>query len=97
MSDFTEEQETEIQKRIKQAKQEEQYKIAVVQAYRVSLQNLITLVDQVDPKTKQIVKSGPFDQFVYLAFQNEYNKFIEENFKDGQEPPKEESTKKDDE
>ena len=68
MSDFTEEQETEIQKRIKQAKQEERYKIAVVQAYRVSLQNLITLVDQVDPKTKQIVKSGPFDQFVYSGF-----------------------------
>ncbi|MDD3019798.1 MAG: hypothetical protein PHX61_02305 [Alphaproteobacteria bacterium] len=95
MSDFTEEQEAEIQKRIKNAKQEEQYKIAVAQAYRISLQNLATLVDQFDPKTKQMVKSGPFDPFVYLAFQNEFNKFLEENFKDGQQPPKEETVKKD--
>ena len=91
MTDFTPEQETEIQKRIEEAQRFEQYRIAGMQAFKECELHLSSLIDQYDANGK-LVKKGPFDPFVLLVFRQEHNAFVERYF-----PKKEEEKKADDE
>lgn len=72
---FSEEQEAEIQKRIEVAKKLEQYKIAGLTGYKICLQHLAGLVDQYDPQTKQLVRSGALDPFVLTVMETEFERF----------------------
>ena len=93
MTDFTPEQELEIQKRIEDAQRFEQYRIAGMQAYKECELHLSSLIDQYDANGK-LVKKGPFDPFVLSVFQQEYKAFVERYF---QQPAKKDEKKEDDE
>ena len=89
MTEFTEEQETEIQKRIDEATKYEQWRVAYAQAYRIVMPYLESLVDQYDPQTKKLVRRGSLDPFVFAVFETECNKVLEEYF-----PPKQNAEQK---
>ena len=74
MPDFTEAQEKEIQKRIEQARNEEQYTIAGIQAYRAALLHLAGLIDKYDAEGN-LVQQGYFDPFVYQVLELEFINF----------------------
>jgi hypothetical protein len=80
MTDFTPEQEAEIQKRINEAKQFEQYRTAGLTAFKWCQAQLGQVCDQYDPKTGQLVQRGIFDAHVYTVFTNEYQRFLETYF-----------------
>lgn len=79
MSDFTEEQEAEIQKRIDEAKKLEQYKIAGLTGYKICLQHLAGLVDQYNEKG-EMVRPGAIDAYVLTVMQSEFVNFRKEFF-----------------
>ena len=80
MSEFTEEQEAEIQKRIEEAAKFEQWRVAYAQASRIVLPYLQGMIDQYDPKTNQLVRQGVVDPFVYTVFKIETDKKLLEYF-----------------
>lgn len=84
MAEFTKEQEAEIQKRIDEARQLEQYRIAGDQGYKEALMHLAGMVDQYD-QAGQLTKRGIYDPFVYTVLQNEYAGFRARYFP--QKPP----------
>lgn len=90
MTEFTAEQEAEIQKRIQEAqlKQREldNYRTAGLQAYRAALQHILANIDQVDPKTKQITQRGLYPQIVYIVLEQEYTNFVSTYFPPAQPP-----------
>ena len=77
---FSAEQQAEIDKMLKAAKAQEQYKIAGLQAYKFCLNQLANATDQYDPQTKQLVRQGAFEPIVLEVFQNEYRAFLLRNF-----------------
>lgn len=79
MTEFTPEQEAEIQKRIEERGKFEQYRIAGHQAYKECLLHLSQLVDQYDEEGK-LVKNGVFDPYVLAVFRSEYGRFMETYF-----------------
>lgn len=83
MTDFTEEQEAEIQKRIEDARKHEQFRMAADQAYKESIIHLSGMIDQFDPNTGQLTKRGIYDPYVLQAFQEQYRAFLLDYF-----PPK---------
>lgn len=90
MVDFSEEQEAEMQKRIKQARELEQYRIAGLQAYKAAEIHLTQLVDVYDDKG-MLVKKAVFDPFVLTVFRNEMARFTETYFpQKGPEPKQDE-------
>ena len=92
--EFSPEQEAEIERRVKAAKAQEQYKIAGLQAYKFCLNQLANATDQYDPQSKQLVRAGAFEPIVLEVFQNEYRKFLLENFPQPKpEPVKDDSDK----
>lgn len=93
MSDFTPEQEAEIEKRIEDAKKLEQYKIAGLTGYKICLQHLAGLVDQYNEKG-ELVRAGALDAYVLTVMQTEFVHFQKEFFG---KPAVEEKKKEDDE
>ena len=92
--EFSPEQQAEIDKMLKAAKAQEQYKIAGLQAYKFCLNQLANATDQYDPQSKQLVRAGAFEPIVLEVFQNEYRKFLLENFPQPKpEPVKDDSDK----
>lgn len=79
MTEFTAEQEAEIQKRIEAAKAEqkqfEQYRIAGDQFYRMALANMAMLVN-----------NGTCNAYVHEVGKNEYAKFLETFFPNAAQP-----------
>jgi len=75
MTSFTEEQEKEVQKRVAEAMQLEQYRTAGKQAFREAEMHLEQLVDQFD-KDGNLVKRGAFDRYLLDVFHNEFIKFM---------------------
>lgn len=94
MTEFTEEQELEIQKRIDDAAKFEQWRIAFAQAARIALPYIQGMIDQYDPKTKQLMRQGALDPFVYSVFELEINKILSQYFPQQKtEPTKDDSVK----
>ncbi len=92
MVEFTEEQELEIQKRVEEATKYEQWRIAFAQAARIALPYLQGMIDQYDPKTKQLMRQGALDPFVYAVFEAEVNQILAKYFPRA-EPVKDDSVK----
>jgi hypothetical protein len=86
MVEFTPEQEAEIQRRIEENTQFEQWRVAFVQGFRLVLPYLEGLTDQYDPQTNQIVKRGAIDQFVVMVFKKECEKVVEGYFPQTKKP-----------
>jgi len=96
MSEFTEQQEAEIQKRIEDARKHEQFRMAADQAYKESIIHLSGMIDQFDPTTGQLIKRGIYDPYVLQAFQEQYRAFLLDYFPPKQVPVAEPEKKEDD-
>jgi hypothetical protein len=68
MTEFTEDQELEIQKRIQKAREYEDERISFDQAFRFVQPYLQSITDQYDPDTNKLVKRGALDSFSYRIF-----------------------------
>lgn len=96
MTEFTPEQEAEIQKRINEAKQFEQYRTAGLTGYKWCQAQLEQVCDRYDQKTGQLIQRGIFDQHVLTVFSIEFQRFLEAYFpqpKAETEPAKDDSPK----
>ena len=88
--DFTAEQQAEIDKMLKAAKAQEQYKIAGLQAFRESLAHMDQLIDKYDmtQNPPRLVKQGAFVPQVYEALYNQFKKFLKDPSPFIEEQPK---------
>ena len=86
MVDFSDEQEAEVQRRVQEAARFEQWRVAFAQGYRLVVPYLQGLTDQYDPQTKQLIKQGAIDPFVFTVFKTECDKIISEYFPPAQKP-----------
>jgi len=84
MTEFTEEQEAEIQRRIQEAKQIEQFRISGDQFYRLSVSHLAALV-----------REGVCDQFVLQVGQALHESFRKANFPQQQPSDQQDQTNAD--
>ena len=75
MAEFTKEQEEEIQRRVAEMRQYEQYRIAGLTGFKEAVHHL-----------RQAVQAGQFDPYVADVMENEKNRFVNAFFPQEQAP-----------
>ena len=86
MAEFTKEQEEEIQRRVAEMQQYEQYRIAGLTGFKEAVHHL-----------RLAAQAGQFDPYVADVMENEKNRFVNAFFPQEQKPEEKEEDKKDNE